>query len=198
MRNLHLDGMRRFILVSRTGRTDGAFQSLPEAGRLDVVYQCALMSLFVSHGHREDTTFTAILGGPPRPPVAVTIDGATLHDLRTDETSWAEVLRKVLAGGTHPGFSLRRESLQQVIRTTGSAFALHEKGEPLETVELGTDPVFVLGDQVGLARADESFILRKGRQVSLGRRPSYLAASCIAAIHYILDRREAVGSTEEP
>lgn len=184
--------MRRFILVSRTGRTDGNFTTLPEAGRLDVVYQCALMALFVSHGHREDTTFTAILGGPPRPPVSVTIDSSTLHDVRTDEESWREVLRKVLAGGQHPGFTVRRESLQQVIRSTGPAFALHEKGEPLETVEIEDDPVFVIGDQVGLSRVDESFILRKGTKVSLGRRTSYLAASCIAAIHYVLDRREAL------
>ena len=189
--------MRRFILVSRTGRTDGDFTSLRLAGRLDVVYQCALMALFVSHGHRHDTVFTAVLGGPPRPPVAVAIDGATLHDVRTDEATWTEILKKVLAGGKHPGFTVTRESLQDVLRGTGPAFVLHEKGEPVETVPIEGSPCFVLGDQVGLSRADESFVLRTGKKVSLGHRPSYLAASCVAALQYVLDRREAEGSRSE-
>ena len=68
--------MREFILYSRTGRTDPKFHSLREAGRLDVVYQCILMSLFMSHAIRRDVVFHAILSGPPLPPLELTIDGS--------------------------------------------------------------------------------------------------------------------------
>jgi len=181
--------MRRFVLVSRTGRTDGRFRSLREGGRLDLVHQCAVQALFLSHAHRRDTVFTACLGGPPRPPLAVTVDAAGLHDIRTDERTWEDVLRKVLSGKPHPGFSAAAASLQEIVATADPVFVLHERGEPVETVPIDGDPTFVLGDQVGLPKADEAFVLRRGRKVSLGRR-HYLAATCVAAIQHVLDRRE--------
>ncbi len=186
----HRPVVRHFLLVSRTGRTDGRFASLREAGRLDVVHQCAVAALFLSHGHRRDAVFTACLGGPPRPPVRVTVDGATLRDVRTDERTWESVLRTVLSGRPHPGIAVSRESLQDVVRPLEDVFVLHEKGEPIETIPIESNPTFVLGDQVGLPKRDESFVLRHGRKVSLGRRHSYLAASCVTALNYVLDRRE--------
>ncbi len=182
--------MRHFVLVSRTGRTDGRFPSLREGGRLDVVYQCALAALFLSHGRRRDTVFTACLGGPPRPPLSLTIDGANLRDVRTDERTWEDILRAVLSGRGHPGFTVSRASLQDVVRSSEIVFVLHERGEAIETVPILGNPTFVLGDHVGLPKQDEKFVLRYGKKVSLGRRRSYLAASCIAAMNYVLDRRE--------
>ncbi|UCD92940.1 MAG: tRNA (pseudouridine(54)-N(1))-methyltransferase TrmY, partial [Methanobacteriota archaeon] len=61
--------MREFVLYSRKGRTDGNFKSLREAGRLDIVYQCILTSIFKSHAHRHDVVFHAVLTGPPKPPL---------------------------------------------------------------------------------------------------------------------------------
>ena len=91
--------MREFVLYSRRGWTDGDFGCLREGGRLDVVYQCLLLGLFTSGALRRDVVFHVILGGPPRPPLHLTVDGGSLRDVRTDEGSWEEVLRKVLSGG---------------------------------------------------------------------------------------------------
>ncbi len=182
--------MREFILYSRTGRTDSRFHSLREAGRLDVVYQSILMALFRSHAVRRDVVFHALLGGPPAPPLELVVDGGKLSDVRTDECTWEEILRRVLSGKTHPGIYVKKNSLQQLIREKTNIFVLEESGESIRTIDLGTDPVFVLGDQVGLPKKDEEFVLRYGIKVSIGQK-AYLASACVCIINYILDLRES-------
>ncbi len=181
--------MREFILFSRTGRTDSRFHSLREAGRLDVVYQSILMALFRSHALRRDVVFHAILGGPPAPPLELVVDGDKLSDARTDERTWEDILRKVLSGRHHPGVHAKKNSLQQLVKEKKNIFVLEESGESIRTIDLGEDPVFVLGDQVGLPKKDEEFVLRYGKKVSIGEK-AYLASACICIINYILDLRE--------
>jgi len=65
-------------------------------------------------------------------------------------------------------------------------FVLEEKGQDIRNVDLGANPVFILGDQVGLPKKDEMFALRFGTKISLGKKP-YLAATCIDVINYLLD-----------
>jgi tRNA (pseudouridine54-N1)-methyltransferase len=108
--------------------------------------------------------------------------------VRTDERTWEDILRKVLSGGVHQGIELRRESFQKVLKTKNNIFILEEGGEDVLNVKLGENPIFVLGDQVGLPRKDEKFALRFGTKISLGKKP-YLAASCVDIINYILDSR---------
>jgi tRNA (pseudouridine54-N1)-methyltransferase len=180
--------MIEFVLFSRKGRTDGDIRNLREAGRLDVVYQCLLLAFFTSGALRRDILFHVVLGGPPRPPVHLTFDGRNLRDVRTDERTWEDVFRKVLSGGTHPGIHYSRESFQDVVRPKRNIFVLEEKGENVTKVELGENPVFVLGDHVGLPKKDEKFALRYGNKISLGKKP-YLAATCIDILNYILDSR---------
>lgn len=183
--------MREFILYSRTGRTDSRFHSLREAGRLDVVYQCVLMALFMSHAVRRDVMFHAILGGPPAPPLELVVDGETLRDVRLDERTWEDILRKVLSGKTHPGVYIKKNSLQQLVKEKNNIFVLEESGENIRTIDLGVNPVFVLGDQIGLPKKDEEFVLRYGKKVSIGGR-AYLASACVGIINYILDLRESL------
>jgi len=178
--------MIEFILFSRRGRTGGNFRTLREAGRLDVVYQCLLTAFFTSGAIRRNIVFHAILGGPPHPPVHLIFDGRLLRDVRTDEKTWEDIFRKVLSGGVHQGINLRRESFQEVLKTKHNIFILEESGKDIKNVKIGENPVFVLGDQVGLPRKDEKFALRFGKKVSLGKKP-YLAASCVDIINYILD-----------
>ena len=180
--------MIEFILLSRRGRTDGFFRSLREAGRLDVVYQCILFAFFTSGAIRRDVIFHAILGGPPRPPLHLIIDGRELRGVRTDERTWESILRKVLSGGSHPGIYVEKKSFQALLRSFSNRniFVLEEKGQDIREIDLGADPVFVLGDQIGLPRKDEEFALRFGTKVSIGKKP-YLAATCVDIINYMLD-----------
>ncbi len=184
--------MREFILYSRLGRTDAKWTNLHDAGRLDIVYECAVASLFLSHAIRKDVVFHAVLNGPPSPPVHLKVEGATLHDVRTDQQTWTNILKKVLAGKTHPGVSTEKlgfEALLKMKAEKSQIYVLEEGGRDIGEVSVGENSVFVLGDHVGLPRKVEAYALRYGEKISLGRKP-YLAATCISILNYILDRKE--------
>jgi tRNA (pseudouridine54-N1)-methyltransferase len=182
---------REFILFSRLGKTDSQFRSLHDAGRLDIVHECVVASLFLSHGLRRNVVFHAVLNGPPNPPLHIEIDGATLYDVRTDMDTWQSILKKVIAGKQHPGITTSKISFEALLKAkaeTAGVYVLEEGGKDLADVALPENCVFVLGDHVGLPKKAEGFALRYGEKVSLGKQP-YLAASCITILNYVLDRR---------
>jgi len=181
--------MREFILYSRLGRTDSSFTNLHDAGRLDVVYECAVASLFLSHAIRKDVVFHAILNGPPNQPLRIQIDGQTLHDVRTDIWTWQQIFKKALSRKPHPGIITDKTNFEMLLKTKAcknQIYVLEEKGKNVSRVEFGDNPIFVLGDHVGLPKTVENFALRYGEKISLGKQP-YLAASCIIIINYLLD-----------
>ncbi|MGZ4851304.1 MAG: tRNA (pseudouridine(54)-N(1))-methyltransferase TrmY [Candidatus Bathyarchaeia archaeon] len=181
--------VREFILFSRLGKTNALFNNLHDAGRLDIVYECIVTSLFFSHGLRRDATFHAILNGPPNPPRHIQIDGSTVYDVRTDIDTWQQILQKVIAGKPHPGISMDKSSFEALIKTEAqrhNVYVLEEGGKDITEIELEENAVFVLGDHVGLPKKAETFALRYGEKISLGKQP-YLAASCITIINYLLD-----------
>jgi tRNA (pseudouridine54-N1)-methyltransferase len=181
--------MREFLLYSRMGRTDSNWKNLHDAGRLDIVYECIVASLFLSHGLRRDVIFNTVLNGPPVPPVHIKIDGIELYDVRTDVETWHNILKKILLGKTHPGLTIEKRSFEALIKEkaeNSKIFVLEEDGKMAEKVDFPENPIFVLGDHVGLPKKAETFALRFGEKISLGKRP-YLAASCITVINYLLD-----------
>jgi tRNA (pseudouridine54-N1)-methyltransferase len=185
--------MREFVLYSRLGRTDAGFGSLREAGRLDIVYECAVASLFLSHAIRKDVVFHAVLSGPPVPPLHLRMEGATLHDVRTDQQTWEMILRKVLGGQAHPGITSDRTSFESLLKSEAEGsgtviYVLEERGRDVSEVEMGENTVFVLGDHIGLPKTVENFALRYAEKISLGKQP-YLAASCITILNYLMDRK---------
>jgi tRNA (pseudouridine54-N1)-methyltransferase len=173
------------------GKTDANFNSLHDAGRLDIVHECIVSSLFLSHGLRRDVTFHAVLNGPPNPPVHIQISGQALYDVRTDMETWQQILKKTLAGKPHPGITKDKtafETLMKAKAQTHQVYVLEEGGKPLSEVEIPENCAFVLGDHVGLPKRAEDFVLRFGEKISLGKTP-YLAKSCITIINYTLDQR---------
>ena len=182
---------REFILFSRLGKTDPAFRNLHDAGRLDIVYECIVASLFLSHGIRKNVTFHAILNGPPSPPLHIEIRGERLYDVRTDVGTWQHILKKVIAGKTHPGITTSKTSFEALLKAkaeTTRIYVLEEGGKDVAKTEFAENPLFVLGDHVGLPKKAEAFALRYGEKISLGKQP-YLAASCITVLNYLLDRQ---------
>ena len=183
-------------MFSRLGKTDSAFNNLHDAGRLDIVYECIVTSLFLSHGLRRDVTFHAVLNGPPNPPVHIQINGETVYDVRTDIDTWQGILKKVLAGKQHPGISKDKTSFEALLKAKAQnhqIYVLEEGGKNIADIELADNAVYVLGDHVGLPKKAEDFALRYGEKISLGKQP-YLAASCITIINYTLDQKAKSGS----
>ena len=182
---------REFVLFSRLGRTDSSFDYLHDAGRLDIVYECIIASLFLSHGIRKNVTFNAFLNGPPSPPVHLSINGTYLYDVRTDLDTWQRILKKTISGKTHPGITTSKMSFEAFLKRkaeTQRVYVLEEGGKEVAQTKLEENSVFVLGDHVGLPKKAEIFALRYGEKISLGKQP-YLAASCITIINYLLDRQ---------
>ena len=181
-------------MYSRKGRTDSKFTSLREAGKLDVVHECIVASLFLSHGIRRNIIFHAILSGPPSPPLHLKIDGAMLRDVRTDQETWKEIFKKVLSRKSHPGIGVNKTSFEVLLKAKANEspiYVLEEGGKDIFEVDIGENPVFVLGDHIGLPKKVEGFALRYGEKVSLGKQP-YLAASCITVLNYLLDRKAII------
>jgi tRNA (pseudouridine54-N1)-methyltransferase len=182
---------REFVLFSRQGKTDPDFTNLHDAGRLDIVHECIVSSFFLSHGLRRDVTFHAILNGPPKPPLHIQIDGATLYDVRTDIGTWQQILRKTIQGKPHPGITTNKTSFEALLKAeaqTHQIYVLEEGGKNVAETELADNSLFILGDNVGLPKKAETYALRFGEKISLGKQP-YLAASCITIINYLLDHQ---------
>jgi tRNA pseudouridine-54 N-methylase len=185
--------MREFVLYSRLGKTDSNFRNLHDGGRLDIVYECTVASLFLSHAIRKDVIFNAVLSGPPTPPVHLRIEGATLHDVRTDQQTWEKILRKVLEGQTHPGITTHKTSFETLLKNKAttpdsSIYVLEEKGKNISEIKLEENATFILGDHIGLPKTVENFALRYAKKISLGKQP-YLAASCITILNYLMDNK---------
>jgi len=182
---------REFILFSRLGRTDSNFSNLHDAGRLDIAYECIVAGLFLSHGIRKNASVHVVLNGPPKPPLHVEVKGESLFDVRTDLNTWQNVLKKVLAGGQHPGIAIDKNSFESLLRTkaeNSNVYILEEAGKDIAHADIETNSVFVLGDHVGLPKKAEIYALRYGEKISLGKQP-YLAASCITILNYFMDRQ---------
>lgn len=179
------------MLFSRLGRTDGAFTNLREAGRLDIVHECIVASLFLSHGLRKNVLFHAFLSGAPNPPLHIEINGAKLYDVRTDVETWEKILKKVISGKPHPGINASKTSFESILKTKAKSsriYVLEEGGKGIMETKIKDNAVFVLGDHIGLPKKVECFALRFGEKISLGNLP-YLAASCITIINYLLDQQ---------
>jgi tRNA (pseudouridine54-N1)-methyltransferase len=182
---------RQFILFSRLGKTDAPFSNLHDAGRLDIVHECVVASLFLSHGLRKNVVFHAILNGPPAPPLHIEINGERLYDVRTDVDTWQRILKKVISGKPHPGITTSKTSFEALLKAkaeTARIYVLEEGGKDVAHATLPENAIFVLGDHVGLPKKAEAYALRYGEKISLGKQP-YLAASCITILNYLLDRQ---------
>jgi tRNA (pseudouridine54-N1)-methyltransferase len=182
---------REFILFSRQGKTHPTFTNLHDAGRLDIVYECIVAGLFLSHGIRRNTIVHAVLNGPPNPPLHIEINGEKLFNVRTDLDTWQSIIKKVLSGKQHPGIMIDKisfESLLKIKSATSRVYVLEESGKDVAHTEFAANSVFVIGDYVGLPKKAEVFALRYGEKISLGKKP-YLAASCITVLNYLMDRQ---------
>jgi len=189
--------MRSFVLYSRKGRTDNRFrvENLIDAGRMDLVCRCITSALWLSHKARDDTKLFVNLNGPTKPPVTICFDGSKLIKVYVDEKANANWIKKLLSlkFGKEwmqvEGTKISKKSFQDIIKEAeGKIYVLHERGTPIRDVKLGKNPIFVMGDQIGLPEKEEKFALRYGEKISLGKNV-YLVSNCISILNWICDDR---------
>ncbi len=187
--------MRTFIIYSRKGRTDSKFniEDLPSSGgRMDLVARCINSALWLSDQIRKDTKIFVVLNGPPNPPVTLCFDGNKIKKMTPDERSISIWIKKVLNSDFgekwtefRNGILVSRKSFQEIIKEheKRNIYVLHEKGKKLK---IKKDPVFILGDNIGLPEKEEKMALKHGKKLSLGKK-TYLASSCISILNYMID-----------
>jgi len=198
--------MRTFVLFSRKGVTTSNFSlnDLPgSGGRMDLICRCVNSALWISCGLRRDTRIFLVLNGPSSPPATILFEGSSLRRVSPDERNIASWIKKALdctgKNGdwvkVQEGIKVSKMSFQDVIKDLKEIYVLHERGRFIREVEIAKNPVFVLGDNIGLPRKEEKFAERFGAEkISLGK-TSYLASHCISMIHYEMDTREILLSS---
>ncbi|WP_457611654.1 tRNA (pseudouridine(54)-N(1))-methyltransferase TrmY [Methanocaldococcus sp.] len=197
--------MREFIFKANKAITSPNInlKDLPgSCGRLDLVCRCVSDSLFLSHDIRRDTVFYSVLCGPPNPPVCIKFVGSELRKVSPDERNIAIFIKKALKKfletedkdswiESTPGIYVRKIGFKDLIiekmEEGKNLYYLHKNGESIEKVKIKDNPVFILGDHIGLSEEDEKFLEDKAIKVSLS--PLELHANhCIVIIHNILDK----------
>ncbi len=193
--------MRSFLIVGNKAVTKPfSLRDLAGgAGRMDIICRCIAQSLFISHGIRRDVSVYVLLLGNPDPPKALKILGNEVRYMAPDERNIAGLIKKALAlevdrkwRRSTPGIYIARKSLRDLLEDLSREFKvvyLREDGVDIRSVACSLkNPVFILGDHIGLKREDEELVLEYADLVVSVSRISLQADQCITIVHYEMDR----------
>ncbi|MFX0096285.1 MAG: tRNA (pseudouridine(54)-N(1))-methyltransferase TrmY [Candidatus Hodarchaeota archaeon] len=193
---------RIFVVKSGTAHTipDFSIKDIPgTSGRLDVVCRC-LISAFGKKREKQNTDFYGLLEGEPLPPRLIAVEGRRLQRLPDDEFEVAKIMSQLLGKPSEvekvldewPGISICPKNFNRItdeLKGEGALFYLHQKGQDIRDFDFPRDNhlVFVMGDHMGLGKADENVLRGLGAiQISVGPL-TYLASQCITLVHEELD-----------
>ena len=165
------------------------------AGRMDIACRFISQSLFISHGIRKNSEVYVILKGEPDPPKTLRIIGNDVKYLAPDERNIGGMIKKALKENVDKkwkkvshGVYISKKGLGELLEELeGNFYYLKEDGKDIATVQI-LDPIFILGDHLGVSEEDERKIMKKAEKISLGK-ISYQADQCVTILNYILDKR---------
>ena len=189
--------MREFIYFSSKARTSGNFgDDLMKAGRMDIVINVIISSLFLSHKLRDDVHLHLIFNGPPNPPMH--LEFISNSEMPISKKDVAGLIKRMLykckegkRSEIFPGCFIEKKSFARVvddlINNGKKIFILDPKGTFVrdlsdEELEQG---VFVLGDHDGLP---EKEMKRFKDRISIGNK-TYFASHTLVVLHHELDTR---------
>ncbi len=195
--------MRAFLIVGNKAVTKPFnLNDLPGAGgRMDILCRCVAQALFYSHGVRKDTEiYLLLVGGEPSK--ALRINGNEVKYMSPDERNIGGLLRKALQNEKEewkrstPGIYSAVKTFEELLPELSHHYTivyLREDGEDIrETAPLLKNPLFVMGDHLGLSEEmEEKLSSYTDNIISLSPIPLQ-ADQCILISHYELDRFEMV------
>lgn len=170
--------MRTFILYSRKGVTEEWKGDAIDAGRMDVVSDCIRSAFLLSHDLRDDVVFYVCLNGPPNPPKCLKVNKG---DVEIDAVKMNNKLKKLIKNA-------EKKSFQELIKELkGDFIVLNERGEI--GVPQSENPIFVLGDNIGLPKNEEKFVERfKAKKLGLGKK-HYFAKDALTIVNFLCDQK---------
>ncbi|MFA5258508.1 MAG: tRNA (pseudouridine(54)-N(1))-methyltransferase TrmY [Candidatus Pacearchaeota archaeon] len=197
--------MREFIYYSQRARTTGNFgDDLMKAGRMDIACQIVIMSFFISHKLRNNVKLHLLFNGPPDAPKHIEMfPGKALgedsdHDISKKDIAGLikKILYKYKQGQNYevmPGYFIEKKGVIDVVNemlTAGKeVFILDKRGEDIRTIEIGKNPVFILGDHDGIPKQELKRLKKMDiKKVSVGDE-MYFASQTMTIVQNELDRR---------
>lgn len=201
--------MREFIYYSNKGRTSGNFTDLMKAGRMDIVCHIVINSFFISQKMREDVKLHLMLNGPPDPPKHIEITATTRTGIPKTgkEVGSIDISKKDIAGlikrilfkykknkktEVYKGMFIEKKALIPLVKELEdrNIYLLDGKGEDITKVEIGEDPIFIIGDNEGLPKKIKKYIInnKEVTPISVGPK-TYFASHVVVILNNELDRR---------
>ena len=196
---------REFIYYSDKARTTGNFgDDLMKAGRIDIACQIVIMAFFISHKLRENVKLHLIFNGQPDPPKHIEMfPGKALaensdHDISKKDVAGLikKILYKYRPGINHevmPGYFIEKKGVIDVVNKMldlgKEVFILDKRGEDIRSIDIGKNPVFILGDHDGIPKQELKRLKKMDiKKISVGNE-MYFASQTMTIVQNELDRR---------
>lgn len=192
--------MKDFIIIGHKAVTETfSLNDLPgAAGRMDILCRCVNAALFLSHDLRRDVRVFLVHKGGSYPPKLVRFEGNAVRYLSPDERSAASLIKKALEKNIQdfwtestPGVSVRKGDMEGLLKEMDKKIIyLREDGEDIrkKKIDEDFDPLFVLGDHLGLTVEEERIVLGYDPEIMSIGPLSLHADHCIVLLHNEMDR----------
>ncbi|MFW9831445.1 MAG: hypothetical protein ACFFD8_06690 [Candidatus Thorarchaeota archaeon] len=198
------------LLDAQRARTaeDFLIRDLPgTSGRLDIVCRVLISAFHTVPSLTPFLNVNAILGGPPKPPLRLSVSNVVTAEFPESELACALILKGLLqqfyttarkADRHWPQFQLTPKSfedtLDEIAKPTTQLLYLIEDGIPLEklTLNLQSPIALILGDDKGLPVSHEKYVYQHAvQEVSIGTR-SLLGSHVISLFLLDLEQRTKI------
>lgn len=187
--------MRQFIYYSERARTSGNWKDLMKAGRMDIVCNVIIQSLFLSNKIREDIHLHLIFNGMPNPPMHLEIVSSKVERKSISKKDIGGLIKRMLYKcregrkvEVFPGCFIEKKSFSKLlneIEEEGRRICvLDSKGENIREVEDLENCVFVIGNHEGLPKKE----VKGYEKISIGREV-YFASQTFVIVNNELDIR---------
>ena len=199
--------MREFLYYSRTAPTAGSMikDDLMKAGRLDIAVHTVIAAFFLSNKIRTDVRLHLVFSGPPTPPRHLEFkpvtEGKTGEDkIYLNKKDVATIIKKMLykykegiKNEVFPGYWVQKKGFLELVKELNEEgrdlYILDADGEDIREADIGENPIFILGDHLGLPSKEYKRLKQICKPVSIGKR-TYFASQTVAIVNNELDRRE--------
>ncbi|MEK6830881.1 MAG: tRNA (pseudouridine(54)-N(1))-methyltransferase TrmY [Nanoarchaeota archaeon] len=189
--------MREFIYFSQNARTSGNWpeNDLMKAGRMDIVINVIISSLFLSHKLREDVHLHLIFNGHPNPPMH--LEFISNPEMPISKKDVGGLIRRMLYKckedrklEVFPGCFIEKKGFNKLTKELEKngkkIYVLDKKGNFIRNINNDDlkNSVFVIGDHEGLPKKET----KKFDKISIGKM-TYFASHTIVVINNELDVR---------
>ncbi len=170
--------------------------NLMKAGRMDIVLNVMISTLFISNAMRKDIRLHLIFDGPPSAPRHLVFESD--KELPISKKDVAGLIKRMLYKSPDseglkeifPGCLVEKKSFEHLVKELDkegkNVLLLDDRGEDIRKFKLKGNEVFILGDHEGFPKDKKKF-LKKIDKISIG--PKVLFASQVMTIiHNEIDR----------